>query len=324
MPGSALISERILVTGASGFVGSALCKRLAAEGLQVRRALRKLPTLDVAADAVATGDLSANQDWALALTGVACVVHAAARVHVMNDTESDPLAAFRAANVTGTLNLARQAVAAGVTRFVFISSIKVNGERTAPGRPFRASDEPGPLDPYGISKMEAEQGLRKVAADTGMELVIVRPPLVYGPGVRANFRQMLTAVRRGLPLPLASIDNRRSMVGLDNLVDLLLTCIRHPAAPGHVFLAGDGDDVSSPELLRRVGTALGRPARLVPMPPALLRLLATVAGRKDMAQRLCESLEVDISDTCQVLEWTPPRSMAYELEATARAYLEQK
>lgn len=324
MPGSALISERILVTGASGFVGSALCKRLAAEGLQVRRALRKLPTLDVAADAVATGDLSANQDWALALTGVACVVHAAARVHVMNDTESDPLAAFRAANVTGTLNLARQAAAAGVTRFVFISSIKVNGERTTPGRPFRASDEPEPLDPYGLSKMEAEQGLRTLAADTGMELVIVRPPLVYGPGVRANFRQMLTAIRRGLPLPLASIDNRRSMVGLDNLVDLLLTCTRHPGAPGHVFLASDGDDVSTPELLRRVGTALGRPARLLPMPPALLRLLATVAGRKDMAQRLCESLQVDISDTCQVLEWTPPRSMAYELEATARAYLEQK
>ncbi len=324
MPGPALISERILVTGASGFVGSALCKRLAAEGLQVRRALRKLPTLDVAADAVATGDLSANQDWALALTGVACVVHAAARVHVMNDTESDPLAAFRAANVTGTLNLARQAAAAGVTRFVFISSIKVNGERTTPGRPFRASDEPEPLDPYGLSKMEAEQGLRTLAADTGMELVIVRPPLVYGPGVRANFRQMLTAIRRGLPLPLASIDNRRSMVGLDNLVDLLLTCTRHPDAPGHVFLASDGDDVSTPELLRRVGTALGRPARLLPMPPALLRLLATVAGRKDMAQRLCESLQVDISDTCQVLEWTPPRSMAYELEATARAYLEQK
>ncbi|SFE68428.1 UDP-glucose 4-epimerase family protein [Paracidovorax wautersii] len=319
-----VIPERILITGATGFVGSALCARLAAEGLAVRGALREPPADSINSEVVFTGDLSATQDWSLALAGISCVVHAAARVHVMNDTELDPLAAFRAANVEGTLNLARQAAAAGVNRFVFISSIKVNGERTPKGRPFRSDDTPSPLDPYGVSKMEAEQGLRQIASETTMGLVIVRPPLVYGPGVRANFRQMLSAIQRGLPLPLASVDNRRSMVGLGNLIDLLLACILHPNATGHTFLVSDGDDISTPVLLQRVGTALNRPARLLPAPPALLRFLANAVGRKDTIQRLCESLQVDITHTRHVLGWKPSHSMAEELSATVSAYLREK
>lgn len=313
--------EKILVTGASGFVGGALCARLDAEGLVPRRSLRVASTASTQLDVAVTGDLGARQDWAAALDGVSCVVHCAARVHVMQDSEADPLAAFRAANVEGTLNLARQAAAAGVKRFVFVSSIKVNGERTAPGRPFRSDDAPAPLDPYGISKAEAEDGLRRVAEDSGMEWVIVRPPLVYGPGVRANFRQMLSVVRRGIPLPLGSIDNRRSMVNIDNLVDLLVVCSRHPAAAGHVFLAGDGDDVSTPELLRRVGVAIGRPARLLSVPAAMVQFVGRVTGRQDMVQRLCESLQVDISDARHLLGWTPPHSMQAGLRATAQAYL---
>ena len=240
------------------------------------------------------------------MAGHTCLVHLAARVHIMNDAATDPLAAFRAANATLAENLARQAAGAGVRRFVFISSVKVNGEATLPGQPFTEQDAAAPQDAYGISKMEAEQGLREIAAQTGLELVIIRPPLVYGPGVRANFAALMRAVARGVPLPLACIDNRRSLVALDNLLDFIVTCIAHPAAAGQTFLVSDGEDLSTPELVRRMALAAGRPARLLPVPLWMLRAGARVLGKQDRLQRLSDNLQLDISKARDLLGWQPP------------------
>ena len=293
-----------LVTGGSGFVGSAVLARL-------RHA--QVPVLGVARHEVPGGKcvrgpaLEGVGDWSQLLQNCGVVVHPAARVHVMRDSASDPLNAYRAANVEGTLNLARQAAAAGVRRFVFISSIKVNGEETAPGRPFTADDEPAPLDPYGMSKAEAESGLRALAAATGMEVVIIRPPLVYGPGVKANFLSMMRWLHRGVPLPLGAVDhNRRSFVALDNLVDLIVTCIDHPAAANRTFLVSDDMDLSTSELLRRLAAAMGVPARLLPVPVWALHAAAKLAGRNALFQRLCGSLQVDIANTREALDWCPP------------------
>ncbi len=238
------------------------------------------------------------------------VFHLAARVHVMREPSSDPAALYRLANATGTLVLARAAARAGTRRFIFLSSVKVNGESTETGHPFTAADNPAPQDPYGISKLEAEQGLRQIAAETGMEVVIVRPPLVYGPGVKANFASLLRAVQRGLPLPLGAVTgNRRSLVALDNLVDLLMTCIDHPAAGNQTFLVSDGEDLSTTALIRRMGQAMGKPVRLVPVPSALLHAGATVIGKGSVAQRLLGNLQVDIAHTRTTLGWTPPISV---------------
>lgn len=298
----------IVVTGAAGFVGSALARRLSADGRQVMPLAREPGTLEgpPSLQLVGAGDLSTRNDLSDLLRGASSVVHCAARVHVMQDRAADPLAAFRHLNVDLTESLARAAAAAGVRRFVFLSSIKVNGESTAPGRPFTTSDLPGPLDPYGISKYEGEQALWRVAAHTGLEVVVVRPPLVYGPGVRANFLAMMRWVRAGVPLPLGAIDNRRSLVALDNLVDLLVACIDRPAAAGGTFLVSDGEDLSTTDLLRRLGRAMGRPARLLPVAPGLLRALASLAGRRDVIDRLCGTLQVDIRSTVERLEWRPP------------------
>ena len=224
----------------------------------------------------------------------------------MDDSAVDPPSEFRNVNVDGTCALARQAAEAGVRRFIFISSIKVNGESTSLGLPYRAEDTPAPLDFYGISKFEAEQCLSKVAAETGMEVVIIRPPLVYGPRVKGNFAGMIKLVEKRIPLPLGAIHNKRSIVGIDNLVDLIIRCIDHPAAANQVFLAGDGEDLSTTELLRAVGKAMGKPARLIPVPAGLLQFGATLLGKKAMAQRLLGSLQVDISKTCELLDWKPP------------------
>ena len=301
-------NNEIFVTGGSGFVGSRLIHQLAAQGCAVTAAVRSR-----ADDGVPT--------WIDDLAGHAVVIHCAARVHVLDEPAADPLAEFRRANVEGTLRLARQAAAAGVRRFVFISSIKVNGEVTAPGRPFTAFDRPAPQDAYGISKLEAEQGLRELAQQTGMQLVIIRPVLVYGPGVKANFRTMLRWLSKGVPLPLASINNRRSLLGLDNLVDLIITCIDHPAAAGETFLASDGEDLSTTEMLQRLGRALGKPARLVPVPAGLLQAGAGLLGKSSVSQRLCGSLQVDICHTCATLKWTPPVSIDDGFRATASAFL---
>ncbi|AZD30984.1 UDP-glucose 4-epimerase [Pseudomonas chlororaphis] len=252
------------------------------------------------------------------------VIHVAARVHVMHDTLTDPLAAFREVNVEGTLNLARQAVEAGVKRFIFISSIKVNGEQTSSGAPYTADDMPAPVDPYGISKLEAEQGLLALAADTGMEVVIIRPVLVYGPGVKANFLSMMRWLYRGVPLPFGAVQNRRSLVALDNLVDLIVTCIDHPAAANQRFLASDGEDVSTTDLLRKLAFALGKPAHLIRVPVWLMSTVATFLGRRALSQRLFGSLQVDITKNQQLLGWTPPVSLDDALGLTAQYFLDAR
>ncbi len=250
---------------------------------------------------------------AASLDGCDAVVHLAARVHVMRERAADPLAEFRRVNVEATERLARSAAAAGARRFVFVSSVKVNGEETTAGEAFCADDAPAPEDAYGVSKHEAEEALRRVGVETGLEIVVIRPPLVYGPGVKGNFRTMLDWLRRGLPLPLASLDNRRSFVGVDNLCDLILCCLSHPDAANETFLVSDGQDLSTPELLRLAGDAMGLPARLWPCPPSLLKGAAALVGKPGIAQRLCGNLQVDISKTREVLGWHPLFSVEEEL-----------
>lgn len=314
---------RILLTGASGFVGQAVISRLCGEAdVTIRAAFRTRPAhLPDRIEAIAIGDLGPDTDWCAAVRDVDVVVHCAARVHVMEDSEADPLAAFRRTNVAGTLGLARAAAAAGCRRLVFISSIKVNGESTAIGQPFTEMAPPAPQDPYGRSKLEAEEALFALGRETGMEVVVIRPPLVYGPGVRANFAAMMRWVACGIPLPFGAIDNRRSLVCVANLADLVARCIAHPAAANQVFLAGDGEDVSTTELLRRVAKALGKPARLLPIPQSLIEAAATLAGRKALADRLCGSLQVDIGKARQVLGWAPPLSVDEGLRTTAAHFL---
>jgi nucleoside-diphosphate-sugar epimerase len=314
---------RTLVTGSSGFVGTGLIRYLLADPAQfIVAASRVPPSFDAGrVHSIQVGGLGGDTDWRAALFDVDTVVHLAARVHVMRDAAADPLAEFRRTNVDGSLHLARQAAAAGVRRLVFVSSIKVNGELTTPGRPFRADDPPQPQDPYGTSKLEAEQALRQVADSTGLELVIVRPSLVYGPGVRANFRSMMGWLKQGIPLPFGAIDNRRSLVALDNLCDLIAVCMHHPLAPGHTFLAADGEDVSTSQLLRRLGAALGRPARLVSLSPAILNAALRALGRGDISRRLFSSLQVDISAATDRLGWCPPIALDEGLRRTAAAFL---
>lgn len=296
-----------LVTGGSGFVGSFVVARLRLAGLPVVGAAR---VADPIAGCMHAPALEEEGDWSELLAGRAVVIHTAARVHLMRDSATNPLEAYRSVNVKGTLHLAQQAAEAGVRRFVFLSSIKVNGEATEPGRPYAANDAPSPQDAYAISKAEAEVRLRALAAETGMEVVIVRPPLVYGPGVEANFLSLMRALRRGVPLPLgAVVNNRRSLVALDNLADLIVTCVDHPGAANRTILVSDGEDLSTADLLRRLAAAMGMSARLLPVPVPLLYGAATVLGRGGMMRRLCGSLQVDIAETCSVLGWKPPVSV---------------
>ncbi len=292
----------VAVTGATGFVGRALCQHLRARGLSVRALTRSASSGE---DTWAVGDLGPGTDWNQSLQGVDCVVHCAARVHMVQDTDPDPLQSYRRVNVEGSRSLAIAAAAAGVRRLVFLSSLKVHGERTAPGHPFTSGMAPAPEDAYGQSKWEAEQVLHEVAGRTGLELVVVRPPLVYGPGVKANFLKLMNAVARGTPLPLGSVDNRRSLLALGNLTDLLHQCVEQPAAAGHTFLASDGQDLSTPDLVRALARALDRPARLWPVPVAWLRMAGKLLGRGPQIDRLIGSLQVDIGHTRRVLGWTP-------------------
>lgn len=316
---------RVLLTGASGFVGRAVQARLLADGLhRLRCAQRKAPVAPLAGvEYCLAPSLEAEADWSQALADVDAVIHCAARVHVMHEQAADPLAEFRRANVEGTLCLAQQAVAAGVRRFVFVSSIKVNGEQTLPGQAYRADDVSDATDPYGISKREAEDELLALAAETGLEVVIVRPPLIYGPGVKANFLSMMRWLQRGVPLPFGAIGNRRSLVALDNLVDLLVVCLTHPAASGQRFLVCDGEDLSTTELLRRLSAALGRTARLLPVPQALIEWAAILLGRRQLNQRLCGSLQVNMDKTRERLGWAPPLSVDQALAKTAAHYLKE-
>ena len=301
----------ILVTGATGFVGQALCAELSRREIGYRPVSR-VPRPDF----IAIGAMDRNTDWSDALAGVDTVMHLAARVHVMNESAADPLAAFRAVNVDATANLARQAAAAGVKRFVFLSSIKVNGEETAAGKPFRASDVPHPQDAYGRSKLEAEEALLAISAETGMEVLIIRPPLVYGPGVKANFASLMKWAARPFPWPFGAVRNRRSLVYVGNLVDFILLCASHPAVGNRVFLVSDDEDLSIGQLIAKLSSATGRKAWMLPVPPALLEGIAALLGRRAAAQRLLGSLQVDIGETRAVTGWSPPYSVEEGLTAT--------
>ena len=316
---------KVLVTGANGFVGNALVTQLLADNLVVIGVVRsKDSILPDGAGRFLILDILDEIHWNSMLEGVTVVIHTAARVHVMDDSVADPLVEFRKVNVDATLNLARQAADAGVKRFIFISSVKVNGEITQLGQPFQPNDNYIPDDPYGLSKYEAEQGLLALAKETGMEVVIIRPPLVYGPGVRANFASMMKWVNKGVPLPLGTIKNQRSLVALDNLVSFIIHCIDHPQAANEVFLISDGEDVSTTELLQKVAKAFGKQARLVPVPVSWMSFAARLIGKGDMTNRLFGSLQVDSSKARNLLGWKPVTTMDEQLKKTADAYLREK
>lgn len=316
--------KKVLVTGANGFIGRALVTALVHDDAEVRAALRRgsaagLSDFGARVSVHAVGDIGPTTDWRSALDGVQTVAHLAARVHVMHEKASDPLAEFHQVNTLGTLRLASMAAQAGVRRLVYVSTIKVNGESTA-SEPFHENDPPRPSDPYSISKWEAEQGLQRISVKTGLEIAIVRPPLVYGPGVGGNFLSMLKWIDRGIPLPLASVCNQRSLVGRKNLVSLIAACLSHPRAAGEVFLAADGEDLSTPDLLQRMAHALECKSRLFPFPVPLLRLAARVLGQGKVCERLCGSLRVDSAKASRLLGWTPPSTVDDELRLIAEWY----
>jgi nucleoside-diphosphate-sugar epimerase len=302
-------SMKLLVTGANGFVGKSLCVELSRRGHIVRAASRAATDVFLGLEQTMTGSVGPGTNWHEALNNIEVVIHLAARVHVMNDTAVDPLAEFRNVNVVGSLNLAHQAASMGVKRFVFVSSVKVNGEFTLPGRAFNELDTAAPQDAYGLSKHEAEMGLRQIAMATGMEVVIVRPPLVYGPGVKANFAALMHAVQRGWPLPLGAVHNQRSLVSLRNLVDFIGACVLHPRAANQTFLISDGHDLSAAELVQGLARAASVSARLLPVPVWVLQAAAVLAGKGDMMKRICGNLQVDISKARNLLGWVPPVSV---------------
>ena len=347
----------VLVTGANGFIGRVLCDKLLTDGYQVRGAVRsaaQMTTLPSGVEGVMVGDIGPETDWSEALAGIDGVVHLAARVHVMRESSVDPLAAYREVNVEGTKCLAIAAANAGVKRFVYISSVKVNGERTedksrdqgsgvrgqgknrfqVSGRSgqgtggrrsvskqsFSEKDVPEPQDPYGISKWEAEQVLKKNAEETGLEVVIIRPPLVYGPEVRGNFLRLLRIVWMGIPLPLASIKNRRSLIYIGNLVDAIVNCMTNPNAAGKTYLVSDGDDVSTPELIKRIAYSMRRPAILYFFPSKFIQLAAGLLGKSAIVDRLVSSLTVNISKIKRDLNWKPPYTMEEGISETVSWY----
>jgi nucleoside-diphosphate-sugar epimerase len=312
----------ILVTGATGFVGQFLCRCLLSEGLGVRGTLllSEHPSFLIeGVEPVTVEPLGANTQWSHAVAGIDAIIHLSARVHIMNDPSADPLAEFRRVNVEGSAQLAREAAKAGVKRLVFISSIKVNGEESV--TPYTSDSIPNPSDPYGISKWEAEQSLRKIETETGLEVVVVRPTLVYGAGVKANFLKMMNAVSNGIPLPLASIVNKRSLIYVGNLVDVLATCAKHPIAAGKTYLVSDGEDLSTPELIQKAARALDVPARLFPFPTAIMHLVGKLTGKIGAVNRLTGSLTVDSSQIRRELGWQPPFTMEEGLNETANWYM---
>ncbi len=314
--------KTILLTGPDGFVGRALTRELAKQGYRLRLACR---TANVATpetgETICIGDIGPNTYWATAVVGCHAVVHLAARVHIMRDMSSDPPAEYRKTNVEGTRRLAQAASLAGVKRFIFLSSIKVNGEATnRTSGPFKDGDSPHPRDAYATSKWEAEQVLREIEQQTDMQVVIIRPPLIYGPGVKANFLELFQLIESGLPLPFGGIKNKRSFLGLTNLVDLICCCLEQEEAAGETFLASDCDDVSTPELGRRIAHALARPARLMPIPEWAMKLGGMITGKTDQVSRLCSSLQIDSSRLSRTLGWVPRCSMQEELARIASWY----
>jgi nucleoside-diphosphate-sugar epimerase len=310
--------QKILITGASGFLGTEICNTLRNRGIPFVAAVR-----DNAKDnQVEVGDLTSTTKWADALSGCDVVIHLAARVHVMHDNTSTSLDAYRAVNVDATMNLARQAVEQGIKRFIFISSVKVNGESTT-DKPFSALDLPAPIEPYGQSKLEAECALRKLSKETGLEIIIVRPPLIYGPGVRANFLKLMQLVKLGVPLPFGNIQNRRSLVALDNVVDLLILCAYHPYAAGKTFMVSDDEDLSLSNLIALIARSMDKHPIMVPVPANLMMSCAHLFGKAENASRLFGSLQVDITDTKACLGWHPVESVEMAVEKTVSHFLEQ-
>jgi len=310
----------LMVTGANGFVGQALCTGAIRRGFHIRGATRSICELAIGAGPAIVGKIDGETDWTSALRNVDVVIHLAARVHVMKEVAADPLVEFIKVNLHGTENLARQAACAGVRRLVYVSSIKVNGEETTGGHSYTELDVPAPQDPYGDSKWKAELALHRVAQETGLEVVIVRPPLVYGAGVKGNFAQMLKVLAKEFPLPLASVRNLRSLVCVENLVDALVVCATHPAAAGQTYLVSDGEDISTPDLLRQLGAAMGHPARLFPCPLALLKLAGRLTGKSEQVERLLGSLQVDNGKIHCELNWKPPYTLQQGLQETAEWY----
>ncbi|MGA7595797.1 MAG: SDR family oxidoreductase [Gallionella sp.] len=308
---------KMLVTGASGFVGRPLCAELLRRKHSVRAAIRTHGQISGAGETVTVGAIDGETDWSAALGGVDAVIHLAARVHVMKDNAADPLTEFLRVNLHGTSNLAQQAANAGVKRFIYVSSVKVNGEQTKVNRPFTESDQPDPQDPYAVSKFRAEQDLQRIARETGLELVIVRPPLVYGPGVKGNFFRLLAAIDRGIPLPLAGANNLRSLVYVGNLADALIACATHPAAAGQTYLVSDGDDVSTAMLIDMIARSLGRNRRAFRFPPGLLRVAAVLLGRAEQMDRLFGTLRVNDEKLRSELGWTAPFTLEQGLLATS-------
>jgi nucleoside-diphosphate-sugar epimerase len=315
---------KILITGASGFVGAPLVRHLAGVGHDLVALTRAVPFGESSASELvkfkAVGDIDGSTNWSSYLDGVDAVVHLANRAHVMNEPVGDPLKLYSTINTSGTLQLARQAGAASVKRFIFISSIKVNGELSLPHKPFRADDVFIPFDPYGLSKYEAEVGLKKIAKESSLEVVIIRPPLIYGPGVKANFLNMMRWVERGIPLPLGSIQNQRSLLSIDNLIDFIQLCLTHPKAAGQTFLVSDDHDLSTTELLKGIARSMGQSSKLVPFPQCVLEGVLGILGQRRIAERLCGSLQLDIQPTKDQLGWQPPYSVEDQLIKTIEAY----
>jgi nucleoside-diphosphate-sugar epimerase len=307
---------KILVTGANGFVGTQLCHALQVRGLEFVGAVRKKTNTSQ----YETGDLNDATNWSQALSMCDTVIHLAARVHVMKDSTQDPLNMYRVVNVDATMNLARQAVELGIRRFVFVSSVKVNGEITT-DKPFTGTDIPAPVDPYGQSKLEAETALRALSRQSGLEVVIVRPPLVYGPGVRANFLRLMQLVKLRVPLPFKNIQNRRSMVASDNLVDFLILCAFHPQAIDQIFMISDDDDLSLSRLVALMGECMGKHVMMLPIPMPLLNACARAFGKSDIASRLLGSLRVDITPARARLGWAPVSSVEAGVRTTMTHFL---
>lgn len=310
-----LMGKRLLVTGANGFVGRVLCAEACARGHTVRAATRAPAGFDGGVENIVVQ--ATALDWSAALVGMDVVVHLAARVHVMQDTSADPLEEFRKVNVEGTMHLARSAVAAGVQRFVYVSSIKVNGEETPAGTAYDETAHPHPQDPYGVSKWEAEQALHQLARETGLEVVVVRPPLVYGPGVKGNFIALMRAVAQGVPLPFGSIHNARDLIYVGNLADLLILCATHPGAAGQTYVVRDGEPLSTSELVRQLARALEVSLRMLPIPVMALELVGRMSGRSAQIARLVGSLRIDDDKIRRELGWCPPYSLQQGLQATA-------
>ena len=317
--------NKILITGSTGFVGQNLCKKLILDKNFVRETTRsnvkkKLDKREV----FTVGEIDENTNWSTALKDVDCVIHCAARAHIMNEKKLDSLSSYRKINVEGTRNLAEQSAKAGVKRIIFLSSIKVNGEKTKLSIPFRHDDNPKPEDAYGISKWEAELALQKISKEYGTEIVIIRPPLIYGPNVKGNFLRLMDLLARRIFLPISRTDNVRSLVGMENLVDLICCCIKHPDAAGKVFLVSDDKDVSTSELIKKIGNAMGKSQFFVPIPFFLLKILGRIIGKSSEIERLFGNLQVDCSNTLNVLGWRPPVSFDDEILKTVQWYLNQK